>query len=157
MKLAVRSDTKELVAIKIFKKSILRKQKELVQTPGGSFLYKDALQDVFREVAIMKKLNHPNALRLFEVVDDVQADKFYMSSSLSNACVVFKFILVLEYAEGGQIIEWDADSAEFYPLITEGFIPEEELRHIFFGCVNGLLYRNSLRFTSGPHSNCLLS
>eukprot|EP01017_Pseudomicrothorax_dubius_P029714 TRINITY_DN3641_c0_g1_i1.p1 TRINITY_DN3641_c0_g1~~TRINITY_DN3641_c0_g1_i1.p1 ORF type:complete len:308 (+),score=68.21 TRINITY_DN3641_c0_g1_i1:64-987(+) len=89
------------------------------------FKFKDALQDVFREVAIMRKINHPNVIKLYEFVDDFENDQIY---------------IILEYAEGGQIIEWDADSGEFYPLITEGFISEDELRSIFYGCIQGLAY-----------------
>ncbi len=31
-----------------------------------------------REIAIMKKLNHPNIIRLHEVIDDNEEDKIYM-------------------------------------------------------------------------------
>lgn len=40
--------------------------------------YKDALQNVLKEIAIMKKLNHPNVIQLHEVIDDVERDKLYM-------------------------------------------------------------------------------
>lgn len=43
--------------------------------------YKDALQNVQREIAIMKKLDHPNVIRLTEVIDDEEGDKLYMSIS----------------------------------------------------------------------------
>lgn len=32
--------------------------------------YKDALQNVLKEIAIMKKLDHPNVIKLYEVMDD---------------------------------------------------------------------------------------
>lgn len=41
--------------------------------------YKDALQNVLNEIAIMKKLDHPNVVRLHEVLDDEEKDKIYMS------------------------------------------------------------------------------
>lgn len=41
--------------------------------------YKDALMNVQREIAIMKKLDHPNVVRLHEVIDDEEGDKLYMS------------------------------------------------------------------------------
>ena len=38
----------------------------------------DAFQEVLVEIAIMKKLNHPNVIKLYEVLDDPQNDKLYM-------------------------------------------------------------------------------
>ena len=32
-----------------------------------------------REIAIMKKLNHPNVIKLHEVIDDPEEDKLYLS------------------------------------------------------------------------------
>ena len=40
---------------------------------------KDALQDVMREIAIMKKLDHKNVIKLHEVIDDPKEDKLFMS------------------------------------------------------------------------------
>ncbi|XP_040378025.1 serine/threonine-protein kinase GRIK1-like [Oryza brachyantha] len=37
-----------------------------------------AMTDVLREVSIMKMLDHPNIVNLIEVIDDPNADKFYM-------------------------------------------------------------------------------
>ncbi len=41
--------------------------------------YKDQLQNVLMEIAIMKKLQHPNLVKLHEVIDDDENDKLYMS------------------------------------------------------------------------------
>ena len=40
----------------------------------------------------MKKLRHPNLVRLYEIVDDVSVDKIF---------------LVLQYVRGGQAMDWD--------------------------------------------------
>lgn len=40
----------------------------------------------------MSKINHPNCIKLFEVIENQENDKIY---------------LVLEYAEGGEILKWD--------------------------------------------------
>ena len=39
----------------------------------------NALQDVLREIAIMKKLDHPNVIKLYEVLDDPEEDKMFLS------------------------------------------------------------------------------
>ncbi len=37
-----------------------------------------ALNDVEREIAIMKKLDHPNVVKLIEVLDDPTHDRLYI-------------------------------------------------------------------------------
>lgn len=41
----------------------------------------NALQDVLREIAIMKKLDHPNVIKLYEVLDDPEEDKMFLSKN----------------------------------------------------------------------------
>lgn len=36
------------------------------------------MQNVAKEIAVMKKLDHPNVIRLHEVIDDEERDKIYM-------------------------------------------------------------------------------
>lgn len=43
--------------------------------------FKDALDNVKREIAIMKKLKHQNVIRLYEVIENPDNDKLYMSKS----------------------------------------------------------------------------
>lgn len=62
---------------------------------------KNALEDVMREIAIMKKIQHKNIIRLHEVINDDQEDKLY---------------LVLDLAEQGQLIEWDPETNRFFFL-----------------------------------------
>ena len=37
---------------------------------------------VYREIAILKKLDHPNVVKLVEVVDDPEEDNLYMGEDL---------------------------------------------------------------------------
>ena len=41
---------------------------------------KNAYEDVKTEIAIMKKLNHPNLIKLHEVIDDNRAEQLYMGN-----------------------------------------------------------------------------
>ena len=47
---------------------------------------KDALEDVMREIAIMKKLDHPNVIKLYEVIDDPETDKLFLSLYIFFRC-----------------------------------------------------------------------
>ncbi|OAE24870.1 hypothetical protein AXG93_2931s1120 [Marchantia polymorpha subsp. ruderalis] len=68
-----------------------------------------------REIAIMKKLNHPNIVALHEVIDDPSKRKLY---------------LVLEYIEGGPILGND----KWRPF------PEEKARSFFRDMCKGIDY-----------------
>ena len=85
-------------AIKIFNKGTLRRKKEFVRSSKGGMGFKTALDDVLIELETMKLVNHPNWLKLYEIIDDDEEDKLYM---------------ILEYCEGGQILDWDPDTCEF--------------------------------------------
>lgn len=41
-----------------------------------------ALDNIKKELAIWKKLDHPNVVSLFEIIDDPEKDKLYMVSEL---------------------------------------------------------------------------
>ena len=63
----------------MFSKQQLRKKREYFRRKeGGGMTYKDQLQNVLMEIAIMKKLMHPNLVTLHEVIDDEENDKLYM-------------------------------------------------------------------------------
>ena len=47
---------------------------------------------VYREIAILKKLDHPNVVKLVEVVDDPEEDNLYMGERKS-----FNFITSHQY------------------------------------------------------------
>lgn len=77
----------------------------------------------------MKKLNHPNVIRLHEVLDSDEFDNVY---------------LVMDYAAGGQVVEWDEEKGRFYLLgkyESVEKVPESELRKIFRQSLKALNYR----------------
>ncbi|EXK42113.1 CAMKK/CAMKK-META protein kinase [Fusarium oxysporum f. sp. lycopersici 4287] len=50
----------------------------------------DALHLIREEIAIMKKLNHPNLVQLYEVLDDPEEDSIYMVLEMCRKGVVMK-------------------------------------------------------------------
>jgi serine/threonine protein kinase len=67
-------------------KIISRKKRKL-----NAFVSQDYSDQIKREIAILKKVNHPSIVKLRQVVDAPTSDKIF---------------LVLEYMEGGEII-WE--------------------------------------------------
>ncbi|KAF2077666.1 hypothetical protein CYY_001054 [Polysphondylium violaceum] len=80
--LSYHQHTNQLYAIKVFNKIRLKKQ-------SSGFGKPNAFDGVLREIAIMKKLNHPNVVKLFEVINDPTEECLY---------------IVMEYIEGGAIM-----------------------------------------------------
>eukprot|EP00906_Rhabdomonas_costata_P037654 RCo053093 len=77
---------------------------------------RSALDKVLVEVAIMKKLDHPNVVKLFQLIDDPSKNKMY---------------LVLEYVENGPIFNTKGQK--------EG-LPVPRLRKYTFEIARGLHY-----------------
>jgi len=74
-------DKQDEVAIKVVKRSVLKR----IRHGKGT-----ALDSALREIAIMKKLSHPNVVQLIEVIDDPERDELY---------------LVMEFVTGGTLAE----------------------------------------------------
>jgi serine/threonine protein kinase len=55
-------------------KSLLKKARRAVMNGRA-----DTEQLLKMELAILEKVDHPNIVKLYEVIDDQQNDKFYMS------------------------------------------------------------------------------
>lgn len=56
----------------------------------------DPLKSVRREIAILKKLDHPNVIKLVEVLDDPDEDNLYMGED--NLYVSSNILLPTPYA-----------------------------------------------------------
>lgn len=104
-------------AIKAFHKSHLLK---LRVAPSET-----AMTDVYREVQIMKMLNHPNIVNLVEVIDDPETDHFYM---------------VLEYVEGKWVCEGSS---------PPGGVGESTARKYLRDIVSGLMYLHDHKIVHG--------
>jgi serine/threonine protein kinase len=62
--------TRQIYAMKVMKKSRLKR----IMIGRG----KAAYSQVEAEIAILKKLNHPNIVKLYEIIDDPKHDKLYL-------------------------------------------------------------------------------
>lgn len=123
-----------LYAAKVMSKSRLRKRREMVTDETGQITYKDALMDVRREIAIMKKMTHRNVVKLVEVIDDVLSDELIMSTRH----------LVMDYCQKGQIMDWDEDTQRFHCAYDpRPQLDEETIRRSFRDMVCGLEYCKS--------------
>lgn len=85
----------ELVAVKIFQKSILKRIRTMHRNKKTRRVeIKTALEKVEREIALMKKLSHPNICEFFEVIDSPDSDILY---------------IVMEYMPLGEILTYQND------------------------------------------------
>jgi len=97
----------KMYAIKIMDKMMLKKKRQGMT---------NMLESVKKEIAIMKKLNHQNCVRMFEVIDDPGQSKLYLR---------------LEFVEGGQCMASDNGSPPLEPEIAQKY---------FVDMINGLEY-----------------
>ena len=108
-------------AMKILSKKKLQKKAGLFfrrppNKNGGGGKPDDPLDKVYREIATLKKIDHPNVVKLVEVVDDPVEDNLYM---------------VFELLEKGEVLEIPSST----PLT------EEAAWQCFRDVVHGLEYR----------------
>mmetsp|Transcript_15557 Transcript_15557/g.31634 ORF Transcript_15557/g.31634 Transcript_15557/m.31634 type:complete len:835 (+) Transcript_15557:299-2803(+) len=85
----------DLVAVKIFHKSILKRKRTLARDPETHKVkVKTALDCVQREIALMKKLSHPNLVAFYDAIDSPESDILYMA---------------IEYMPLGEILTYQND------------------------------------------------
>lgn len=53
---------------------------------------KDPLAGIYREIAILKKLDHPNVVKLLEVMDDPQEDEIILGKYICFQILFQKYM-----------------------------------------------------------------
>jgi [calcium/calmodulin-dependent protein kinase] kinase len=110
-----------------------------------------ALDDVEREIALMKQMRHPNLVSLLQVIDSVDSDALYV---------------VLEFVPLGEIMTFDSERIRFFHrhrftpgLTKERFFKEEHAALFFVDILHGLAYlhRNLICHRDLKPENILLS
>ncbi|MEE6503983.1 hypothetical protein FKM82_005034, partial [Ascaphus truei] len=90
VKLAYNEDDNTYYAMKVLSKKKLMRQAGFPRRPpprgakvaaGGGVQAKGPIERVYQEIAILKKLDHPNVVKLVEVLDDPSEDHLYMGKA----------------------------------------------------------------------------
>lgn len=97
-------------ALKIINKNLLLKKKKIQKDENGNMVVTTPLEGILKEISILKKVNHPNLVKLFEIMHKSDRSKLY---------------LVLEYCEHGDLMTFDQKKNIF---IVNKYIFEKHLK-----------------------------
>merc|ERR1719410_1204213 len=114
---AINISTRQNVAIKIINKNTLKRKRTMRKGQAPTSLYDNVLQ----EIAIMKRVNHPNIVKLHEVIDDDRKEKLY---------------IILEYLPKGSVMNGDVK--------TEAITDYEKIRAYMRDIIMGLEYIHAI-------------
>lgn len=99
-------------AIKVMHKGILKRQRCVIYDRTNQMKMANNWEKIENEIAIWRKLCHPNIIRLYEIINVPSLEHVY---------------LVIEYADFGQIMKWDtaknayAINLEIIPILENNF------------------------------------
>ena len=85
-------------ALKIIDKAFLQSQKNMEFDEEGNVVVNTSLENAIKEIAILKKTNHKNIIRLYEILYCKKNEKIY---------------LILENCEHGELIDYDEETGKF--------------------------------------------
>ena len=119
VKLGEHKKTKEKVAIKILQKNKILNKEDLVR--------------IEREIEILKRLKHPNVIKIHRIEED---DK--------------KFYIIMEFCENGEL---------FNRIVERRYLTEDEAALFYYQLINGLEYihKNNIVHRDLKPENLLLS
>ncbi|OCF36519.1 CAMK/CAMKL/GIN4 protein kinase [Kwoniella heveanensis BCC8398] len=113
VKIAKHSKTGQYAAIKIVPKHALLMSSRMSITEAGA-KHDKAVLGIEREIVIMKLIDHPNVMSLYDVWETAK-----------------ELYLVLEYVEGGELFDY---------LVSQGRLPPDEASRYFQQIVAGVDY-----------------
>ncbi|CAI2374789.1 unnamed protein product [Moneuplotes crassus] len=125
----VNTKTSEHYAMKVVNKLLLKMRKEYVRKGKGKMGIKTAFDAVEKEIEIIKILDHPNIVKLHEILIGEDEEKLY---------------LILDNCEKGEIMKWDADTRLYTPCNGEEYFSEKEIRAILVDTIEGLKYLHDI-------------
>ncbi|XP_028318570.1 calcium/calmodulin-dependent protein kinase kinase 2 [Gouania willdenowi] len=133
VKLAYNEDDNTYYAMKVLSKKRLMRQAGFprrppprgARAPEGPPQPKGPLERVYQEIAILKKLDHPNVVKLVEVLDDPSEDHLYM---------------VFELVKQGAVMEVPADKP--FSEDQARFYFQDLLRGIEYLHYHGIIHRD---------------
>ena len=126
-------------ALKTIDKSFLQSQKNMEFDENGELIMNSALENAIKEIAILKKTNHPNIIRLYEILYCNKNQKIY---------------LILEFCENGELIDYDDETGKFKlnenikgknnnKNEDENYYSDKDLLKFFKDIISGLYYLHS--------------
>lgn len=100
------NETHEDFAMKVYSKQVLTSKKDTMvkDASTGRMVYKNYLDDIKKEIQIMKRLNSTNIVRLNEVIQSENEDKL---------------ILIIDFCAKGEILDWDETNNRFTPCLKD--------------------------------------
>ena len=122
-------------ALKIINKQELKQQKNLETDDDGNVIINSSLEKALKEIVILKKTDHPNIVKLYEILYSKKNSKIY---------------LVLEYCEHGELINYDETTNKF--TLNEHIIESFKINNKEKNINPDLLYyteRRMIKFISG--------
>ncbi|EFA83217.1 putative protein serine/threonine kinase [Heterostelium album PN500] len=119
VKLGFHKDTGFKVGIKIINKDLLNNKPSM-------------RRKIEREVVLMKLIDHPNALKMYEVYET--SNYLYVKDKIKLTILNYDRFLILEYVEGGELFDY---------LVEKGGLESGEALFFFQQIIGGLDYCHS--------------
>jgi len=132
---SISSSKGDLVAVKLIQKSVLKQMKTMTRDSASNRVtVSTAFDNIEREIAMMKRLRHPNLVQLFEVIDSVESDKLYM---------VLEYVSlgeILSHVEGTDTYRRMRYKSKVKGLTPGGYFDEDNAALYFVDIMHGLAY-----------------